>query len=62
MPGLIKTAMVPIGTVLASTVATNVVDAIRHGHSYVFTDDHQTVEVEARLHAILAARTEVVGA
>lgn len=60
MPGLIKTGMVPIGTVLASTVANNVVDAIRHGRPYVFTDHHHTADVEARLFAILAARAEVV--
>ena len=60
MPGLIKTAMVPIGTVLASTVASNVVDAIRRRRSYVFTDDHHTAEVEARLRAILASRADVV--
>jgi len=60
MPGLIKTAMVPIGTVLASTVASNVVDAIRRGRKYVFTDDHNTAEVEARLRAIMAARADVV--
>jgi NAD(P)-dependent dehydrogenase (short-subunit alcohol dehydrogenase family) len=62
MPGLIKTAMVPIGTVLASTVAANVVDAIRCRRSYVFTDDHSTAEVEARLQSILAARADVVAA
>ena len=61
MPGLIKTALVPIGTVLASTVATNVVDAIRRRRSYVFSDDHHTAEVEARFHSILAARADVVG-
>ena len=60
MPGLIKTAMVPIGTVLASTVASNVVDAIRRHRPYVFTDDHHTAEVEARLRAILASRADVV--
>jgi NAD(P)-dependent dehydrogenase (short-subunit alcohol dehydrogenase family) len=61
MPGLIKTAMVPIGTVLASTVAANVVDAIQRRRAYVFTDDHSTAEVETRLRSILAARAEVVG-
>jgi NAD(P)-dependent dehydrogenase (short-subunit alcohol dehydrogenase family) len=62
MPGLIKTEMVPIGTVLASTVAANVVDAIRRRRSYVFTDDHSTAEVETRLQSILAARADVVAA
>ena len=61
MPGLIKTAMVPIGTVLASTVAANVVDAIKRDRRYVFTDDHSTAEVEDRLQSILAARADVVG-
>jgi NAD(P)-dependent dehydrogenase (short-subunit alcohol dehydrogenase family) len=61
MPGLIKTGMNPIGTVPASTVAANVVDAIKRRRPYVFTDDHHTADVEARLRAILAARGEVVG-
>jgi NAD(P)-dependent dehydrogenase (short-subunit alcohol dehydrogenase family) len=60
MPGMIRTGMNPIGTVPASTVAANVVDAIRRGRPYVFTDDHGTAAVEARLGAILAARGEVV--
>ena len=60
LPGLIKTGMVPIGTVAASTVAANVLDAIRCGRDYVFTDDHSTDEVEARLRAILDARADVL--
>jgi NAD(P)-dependent dehydrogenase (short-subunit alcohol dehydrogenase family) len=60
MPGMIKSGMNPIGTVPASDVAANVVDAIRHGRDYVFTDDHATPEVEARLRAILAARADVI--
>jgi NAD(P)-dependent dehydrogenase (short-subunit alcohol dehydrogenase family) len=59
MPGPIRTGMNPIGTVAASTVAANVVDAIRRCRDYVFTDDHHTAEVEARLRAILAARADV---
>jgi NAD(P)-dependent dehydrogenase (short-subunit alcohol dehydrogenase family) len=59
MPGLIKTAMNPIGTVEPSAVAGNVVDAIRHHRSYVFTDDHFLTEVEDRLRAILSARSDV---
>jgi hypothetical protein len=51
--------MNPIGTVAASTVAANVVDAIRWRRDYVFTDDHHMAEVEARLRAILAARADV---
>jgi NAD(P)-dependent dehydrogenase (short-subunit alcohol dehydrogenase family) len=60
MPGMVKTGMNPIGTVPASTVAANVVDAIYRGRDYVFTDDHHAPEVEARLHAILAARADVI--
>src|SRR5699024_5295466 len=37
MPGMIKTGMNTIGLVAASTVAANVVDAMRRGRSYVFT-------------------------
>ena len=40
--------------------ATNVVDAIRRNRPYVFTDDHATDDVEDRLRAILAARTDVL--
>ena len=40
MPGMIRTGLNPIGTVEPSTVAANIVDAIRNGRSYVFTDDH----------------------
>lgn len=60
MPGMVKTAMVPIGTVDPSAVAANVVDAIRHDRRYVFTDDQSADAVEERLLAILAARSEVV--
>lgn len=59
MPGLIKTGMNPLGTVSASVVAANVVDAIHRQRAYVFTDDHHTDQVEARLNAILAARKDV---
>jgi NAD(P)-dependent dehydrogenase (short-subunit alcohol dehydrogenase family) len=59
MPGLIRTGMNPVGTVEASVVGANVVDAIRRGRAYVFTDDHHTTEVEARLQAILGARADV---
>lgn len=60
MPGMIQTGMNPIGTVAASTVAANIVDAIRHGRPYVFTDDHHTEQVDARLQAIIAARADVL--
>ena len=60
MPGMIRTGMNPVGSVPASTVATNVIDAIRHGRRYVYTDDHSTEAVEARLTALAEARTEVL--
>ncbi len=60
MPGMIKTNLNPIGTVPASTVAANVVDAMLRNRSYVFTDDGGAAEVEARLRAILAARADVI--
>jgi NAD(P)-dependent dehydrogenase (short-subunit alcohol dehydrogenase family) len=58
MPGMIRTGMNPIGSVSSETVAANVVDAIRQQRRYVFTDDHHTAEVDARLNAIMAARAE----
>jgi NAD(P)-dependent dehydrogenase (short-subunit alcohol dehydrogenase family) len=61
MPGMIKTAMNPIGTVPSATVAANVLDAIRRRRSYVFTDHHSTDEVAERLNAILLARDDVIG-
>jgi NAD(P)-dependent dehydrogenase (short-subunit alcohol dehydrogenase family) len=61
MPGMVKTGLNPIGTLSPATVAANVVDAIRRHRPYVFTDDHSTADVEARLHTILAARHDVVG-
>jgi NAD(P)-dependent dehydrogenase (short-subunit alcohol dehydrogenase family) len=62
MPGMIRTGLNPIGTVEASTVAANVLEAVRHRRPDVFTDDHSTADVEARLHAILAARGDVLPA
>jgi NAD(P)-dependent dehydrogenase (short-subunit alcohol dehydrogenase family) len=59
MPGMIKTALNPLGTVDPSVVAANVIDAIRNNRRYVFTDQHSRAEVEERLGAILAARTDV---
>jgi NAD(P)-dependent dehydrogenase (short-subunit alcohol dehydrogenase family) len=59
MPGMIRTAMNPIGTVEPTAVAANVIDAIRRNRAYVFTDDHSTGEVEQRLNAILSARADV---
>jgi NAD(P)-dependent dehydrogenase (short-subunit alcohol dehydrogenase family) len=53
MPGMIKTAMNPIGTVSPDVVAAQVVDSIRRRRNYVFTDDHSTSEVRDRLEAIL---------
>jgi NAD(P)-dependent dehydrogenase (short-subunit alcohol dehydrogenase family) len=60
MPGMIKTGMNPVGTVSSATVAANVLDAMRRGRSYVFTDDHSTDDVKVRLAAILAARGDVI--
>lgn len=60
MPGMVKTAMNPIGTLPPSAVAANVVDAIRRDRAYVFTDDQGTDEVERRLRAVLAARDDVI--
>jgi NAD(P)-dependent dehydrogenase (short-subunit alcohol dehydrogenase family) len=59
-PGMIRTGMNTIGTVEPSTVATNVLDAIRKQRPYVFTDDHSTEPVEARLREILSARSDVI--
>ena len=61
MPGMVRTAMNPIGTVEPSTVAANVVDAIRRRRPYVFTDDQSASQVDERLRSILGARTEVIG-
>jgi hypothetical protein len=41
-------------------VAANVLDAMRRGRPYVFTDDHSSAEVEDRLRAIASARADVV--
>jgi NAD(P)-dependent dehydrogenase (short-subunit alcohol dehydrogenase family) len=60
MPGMVKTAMNPIGTLEPATVAANVLDAIRRDRAYVFTDDQGTDHVERRLRAVLAARADVV--
>jgi NAD(P)-dependent dehydrogenase (short-subunit alcohol dehydrogenase family) len=60
MPGMIRTGLNPMGTIEPEQVAANVVDAIRRGRDYVFTDHHSIKAVEARLHAIIAARTDVV--
>lgn len=60
MPGMIKTGMNPVGIVSSATVAANVVDAIRHGRPYVFTDDHSSDQVDERLRAMLSARADVI--
>jgi NAD(P)-dependent dehydrogenase (short-subunit alcohol dehydrogenase family) len=61
MPGMIKTAMNPVGTVSADVVAAHVVAAIRDQRSYVFTDDHDARGVRDRLGAILSAKAERSG-
>ncbi len=60
MPGRVETRMNPRGVLPASMVAANVVDAIKRGRDYVFTDDEATDEVRARLTAIIDARDHVV--
>ena len=60
MPGMVKTAMNPIGIVEPATVAANVLDAIKNGRPYVFTDDHSTDEVDRRLRAVLSSRGDVI--
>jgi len=61
-PGRIRTGMNPIGTVEPSTVALNVIDAVRRDRPYVFTDDHSASDVRDRLESIIAARADVVTA
>jgi NAD(P)-dependent dehydrogenase (short-subunit alcohol dehydrogenase family) len=58
MPGRIKTAMNPIGSVSPDVVAAHVIDAIRRPRDYVFTDDHGAGEVRDRLEQILASKAE----
>ena len=58
MPGMIKTAMNPIGTVASDVVAAHVLDAMRTQRRYVFTDDHHTEAMRDRIGAILAAKAE----
>lgn len=60
MPGMVRTGMNPIGTLEPSVVAANVLDAIRQNRAYVFTDQEAAATVETRLHAIVAARAEVI--
>jgi NAD(P)-dependent dehydrogenase (short-subunit alcohol dehydrogenase family) len=60
MPGMIKTGMNPFGSITAEQVAANVVDAIRRGRPYVFTDDHSILDVEGRLSEIMESRAQVV--
>jgi NAD(P)-dependent dehydrogenase (short-subunit alcohol dehydrogenase family) len=61
-PGMIRTAMNPIGTTEPEVVAANVLDAIARRRSYVFTDHDATEAVNARLEALRAARGDVVDA
>lgn len=67
LPGSIKTAMNPIGTIepstvdrRPSTVAANVVDGIRRSRPYAFTDQQATRSVAARLGAIMESRADMV--
>ena len=61
MPGRVATRMNPTGKLPAAAVGANVVDAIRRGRNYVFTDHDDTANVTARLTSILAARADVIG-
>jgi NAD(P)-dependent dehydrogenase (short-subunit alcohol dehydrogenase family) len=56
MPGAIRTAMNPIGTIEASVVADHIVDAILCDRRYVFTDNHSTGKVSERLGAMIDAK------
>lgn len=60
MPGMVRTAMNPIGTLDPAVVAANVFDAVRHDRAYVFTDHESVRQVEDRLQAIVAARGQVL--
>ncbi|HEX4901748.1 MAG TPA: SDR family NAD(P)-dependent oxidoreductase [Acidimicrobiales bacterium] len=60
MPGAIRTGMNPLGDIEPATVAANVVDAIRTGRRYVFTDDQGNDGVRRRLGAIVDALDEVL--
>jgi NAD(P)-dependent dehydrogenase (short-subunit alcohol dehydrogenase family) len=60
LPGMISTGLNPIGTLPPANVAANVVDAIKRGRDYVFTDDHEAAAIEARLDAIRRAKGEFV--
>lgn len=62
LPGAIRTGMNPIGDIEPSTVAANVVDAIRTGRRYVFTDDQGNEGVRRRLGAIVDALDQVLPA
>jgi NAD(P)-dependent dehydrogenase (short-subunit alcohol dehydrogenase family) len=56
MPGMVRTAMNPIGTLEPDVVAVKVVAAIRQNHPYVFTDAQGTHPVRDRLDSIVAAK------
>jgi len=60
MPGMVRTGMNPMGTIEPSTVAANVVDAVRSDRPYVFTDEQSVRQVDERLRSILAARAQVI--
>ena len=61
MPGMVKTAMNPIGTISADVVAAHVVDAMRRQRSYVFTDDQGEAGLRDRLGRIIASKAEESG-
>ncbi|GAA1846218.1 hypothetical protein GCM10009750_35740 [Agromyces salentinus] len=60
LPGNIRTGLNPAGTLTAEQVAANVVDAIRRGRPYAYTDLDAANDVEGRLRAIIGARADVI--
>jgi len=60
MPGRVRSRLNPIGELDPSVVAANVVDAMRRGRRYVYTDQEGRDEIAVRLGAIVAARADVV--
>lgn len=60
MPGQVRSRLNPIGPLAPEVVAANVVDAMRRGRRYVFTDQERVEAMTDRMEAIIAARREVV--
>ncbi len=62
LPGMIRTGMNPVGGHDPSLVGAKVIDAIRTGRLYVFTDDYATDLLEGRLAMVLAEHRAVASA